>query len=143
MCEFLVEAIRSGSTDIAICNIANADMVGHSGDLAAAIRAVEAVDVAIGAVVDAIRDTGGALLVTADHGNVEMMRDPVTGQPHTSHTVGPVPLVLVGPPGTVLRSGGALRDVAPTLLELLGLPQPLEMTGQSLLLDAAMQRSAG
>ena len=139
----LVDAIRSGSTDIAICNIANADMVGHSGDLAAAIRAVEAVDIAIGAVVDAIRDTGGALLVTADHGNVEMMRDPVTGQPHTSHTVGPVPLVLVGPPGTTLRSGGALRDVAPTLLELLGLPQPLEMTGQSLLLDAAMQRSAG
>jgi len=133
----LVAAIRSGDIDVAICNIANPDMVGHSGILAAAILAAEAVDVAIGAISAAVRDVGGALLVTADHGNVEMMRDPVTGQPHTSHTVGPVPLVYVGPRAATLRSGGALRDVAPTLLDLLGLPQPAEMTGHSLLLPAA------
>jgi 2,3-bisphosphoglycerate-independent phosphoglycerate mutase len=131
----LVAAIRSGDIDVAICNIANPDMVGHSGDLAAAVQAVEAVDVAIGAVVQAVRETGGALLVTADHGNVEMMRDPITGQPHTSHTVGPVPLVYLGPRAAALRSGGALRDVAPTILDLLGVPAPAEMTGQSLLLD--------
>ncbi|GAB2622335.1 2,3-bisphosphoglycerate-independent phosphoglycerate mutase [Novilysobacter erysipheiresistens] len=133
--EKLTAAIRSGDIDVAICNIANPDMVGHSGDLAAAIQAVEAVDVAIGAVVSAVRDTGGALLVTADHGNVEMMRDAQTGQPHTSHTVGPVPLAYLGPRAATLRSGGALRDVAPTLLDLLGLSQPAEMSGQSLLLD--------
>src|SRR5690606_421241 len=114
----LTAAIRSGDIDVAICNIANPDMVGHSGNLAAAVQAVEAVDIAIGAVVAAVRDTGGALLVTADHGNVEMMRDPVSGQPHTSHTVGPVPLAYLGPRAADLRSGGALRDVAPTLLDL-------------------------
>ena len=130
----LVAAIHSGAIDVAICNIANPDMVGHSGILAAAIKAAEAVDVAIGAIAAAVRDVGGALLVTADHGNVEMMRDPVTGQPHTAHTVGPVPLVYVGSRAATLRSGGALRDVAPTLLDLLGLPPPAEMTGQSLLL---------
>ena len=133
--EKLTAAIRSGAIDVAICNIANPDMVGHSGSLEAAIKAVEAVDVAIGAVVAAVRDTGGALLVTADHGNVEMMRDAQTGQPHTSHTVGPVPLAYLGPRPATLRSGGALRDVAPTLLDLLGVPVPAEMTGQSLLLD--------
>ncbi|MGH8073260.1 MAG: 2,3-bisphosphoglycerate-independent phosphoglycerate mutase [Lysobacter sp.] len=139
----LTAAIRSGDIDVAICNIANPDMVGHSGNLAAAVQAVEAVDVAIGAVVAAVRDTGGALLVTADHGNVEMMRDPVSGQPHTSHTVGPVPLAYLGPRAADLRSGGALRDVAPTLLDLLGLPQPAEMTGQTLLLDRGTDRPAG
>ena len=133
----LVDAIRSGAIDVAICNIANPDMVGHSGILGAAVKAVEAVDVAIGAIAAAVREVGGALLVTADHGNVEMMRDPVTGQPHTSHTVGPVPLVYVGPRTATLRSGGALRDIAPTVLDLLGLPQPGEMTGHSLLLPAA------
>jgi 2,3-bisphosphoglycerate-independent phosphoglycerate mutase len=132
--EKLTAAIRSGEIDVAICNIANPDMVGHSGILAAAIRAAEAVDIAIGAVAQAVRDTGGALLVTADHGNVEMMRDPETGQPHTSHTVGPVPFVYVGPRAAMLRDGGALRDVAPTILDLLGLPKPAEMSGQSLLI---------
>ena len=130
----LVAAIRARTFDAIVCNIANPDMVGHTGILEAAIRAAEAVDVAIGAVSDAVRDVGGALLVTADHGNLEMMRDPETGQPHTSHTVGPVPLVYVGErTGVHLREGGALRDVAPTLLDLLGLPKPVEMSGESLL----------
>ena len=129
----LVDAIGSGRFDVIICNIANPDMVGHSGDLQAAILAAQAVDVAIGAVGNAVREAGGALIITADHGNLEMMRDPATGQPHTAHTVGPVPLVYVGArSNATLRAGGALRDVAPTLLDLLGLPQPVEMTGQTL-----------
>ena len=144
----LVDAIDSGRFDVVVCNIANPDMVGHTGDLQAAILAAQAVDIAIGAVEAAVRAAGGALLVTADHGNLEMMRDPDTGQPHTAHTVGPVPFVLVwdAPVGARvdvrLRSGGALRDVAPTMLDLLGLPQPAEMSGRSLfdaaLLDAAL-----
>ena len=130
----LVDAIGSGRFDAVICNIANPDMVGHTGDLQAAILAAQAVDIAIGAVDAAVREVGGALLVTADHGNLEMMRDPQTGQPHTSHTVGPVPFVYVGDrAGVQLRAGGALRDVAPTILDLMGLPQPAEMTGRSLL----------
>ncbi|MFL6593424.1 MAG: 2,3-bisphosphoglycerate-independent phosphoglycerate mutase [Luteimonas sp.] len=131
----LVDAIRGQHFDAIVCNIANPDMVGHTGDLKAAVRAAEAVDAALGAIVMAIGDAGGALLVTADHGNLEMMRDPATGQPHTAHTTGPVPLVYVGARHAMLRSGGALRDVAPTLLDLLGLPQPQEMTGRSLLSD--------
>ncbi len=128
----LVDAIGSGRFDAIICNIANPDMVGHSGDLQAAILAAQAVDIAIGAVDAAVRAAHGALLITADHGNLEMMRDPATGQPHTAHTVGPVPLVYVGERAATLRGGGALRDVAPTLLDLLGLPQPQEMSGRSL-----------
>ena len=129
----LVEAIGSGRFDVIVCNIANPDMVGHSGDLQAAILAAQAVDIAIGAVDEAVRAQHGALIITADHGNLEMMRDPATGQPHTAHTVGPVPLVYVGArTDAALRVGGALRDVAPTLLDLLGLPQPAEMTGRSL-----------
>lgn len=136
----LVEAIRSGAVDVAVCNIANPDMVGHTGDLGAAIQAAQAVDVAIGAIARAVRDSGGALLITADHGNLEMMRDPDTGQPHTAHTVGPVPLVYLGPRRASLRGGGALRDVAPTILDLLGLPQPAEMTGRTLLVsDGAIE----
>ncbi|GAB3312492.1 2,3-bisphosphoglycerate-independent phosphoglycerate mutase [Luteimonas notoginsengisoli] len=129
----LVAAIGSGRFDLVICNIANPDMVGHSGDLQAAIQAAQAVDVALGAVEAAVRDAHGALVVTADHGNLEMMRDPATGQPHTAHTVGPVPLVYVGQRGdATLRAGGSLRDVAPTVLDLLGLPKPEAMTGRSL-----------
>ncbi len=130
----LVDAIRTQRYDVAVCNIANPDMVGHTGNMAAAVRAAEAVDAALGAIAAAVREVGGALLVTADHGNLEMMRDPDTGQPHTAHTVGPVPFVYCGPRPARLRDGGALRDVAPTLLDLLGLPQPPEMTGRSLLL---------
>ena len=133
----LVDAIASGRFDVIVCNIANPDMVGHTGDLQAAILAAQAVDIAIGAVDAAVRAAGGALLVTADHGNLEMMRDPETGQPHTAHTVGPVPFVYAGDRADIrLRSGGALRDVAPTILDLLGLPQPAEMSGRSLLAAA-------
>ena len=129
----LVAAIGSGRFDVIICNIANPDMVGHSGDLGAAIKAAEAVDVALGEIDRAVRAVQGALVVTADHGNLEMMRDPVTGQPHTAHTIGPVPLVYLGDRAdAVLREGGSLRDVAPTVLDLLGLAKPAEMTGHSL-----------
>nr|WP_255747441.1 2,3-bisphosphoglycerate-independent phosphoglycerate mutase [Lysobacter sp. CFH 32150] len=132
----LVDAIGSGAFDVVVCNIANPDMVGHTGNIAAAIQAAEAVDIAIGAIESAVRHAGGALLITADHGNLELMRDAVTGQPHTAHTVGPVPFVYVGTRATTLRAGGALRDVAPTMLDLLGLPQPAEMSGSSLFAPA-------
>ena len=125
----LVAAIDSGSYDFIVCNLANADMVGHSGRLDAAIKAVEAVDVALGCLSDAIRRVGGEMLISADHGNLEMMRAD-DGQPHTQHTVGPVPLVYVGRKAHLER--GALRDLAPTILALMGLAQPVEMTGHSL-----------
>ena len=131
--EKLCAAIRSGMVDVAICNIANPDMVGHTGVISAAIKAAEAVDTALGAIRAAVAEVGGALLITADHGNLEMMRDASTGQPHTAHTVGPVPFVYCGPRAATLRSGGALRDVAPTVLDLLQVAKPVEMTGTSLL----------
>ncbi len=127
----LVEAIAAQRTDLIVCNIANPDMVGHTGDLQAGMRAAEAVDVALGRLRAAIESVGGEMLVTADHGNLEMMRDPETGQPHTAHTVGPVPFVYVGRKAT-LRSGGALRDIAPTVLALMGMPKPAAMSGESL-----------
>jgi 2,3-bisphosphoglycerate-independent phosphoglycerate mutase len=116
---------------VIICNIANPDMVGHTGLLQAAIEAAQAVDVALGAIRAALTDVGGEMIVTADHGNLEMMRDPVTGEPHTAHTVGPVPLVYFGRKAT-LRDGGSLRDIAPTMLRLLDLDIPPEMTGRPL-----------
>ena len=128
----LVEAIRAGY-DLIVVNFANPDMVGHTGDLAAAIAACEAVDQALGDAVAALADRGGAMIVTADHGNCEQMIDPLTGGPHTAHTTNPVPVILYGgPEGATLRDG-RLADLAPTLLALMGLPQPAEMTGQSLL----------
>ncbi|HET7569943.1 MAG TPA: 2,3-bisphosphoglycerate-independent phosphoglycerate mutase [Gammaproteobacteria bacterium] len=127
----LVEAISGGHYDLIICNYANADMVGHTGDEAAAIKAVEAVDAALGRITAALDKAGGELLVTADHGNVEIMRDPTTGQPYTAHTTGPVPFVYFGRDATL--TDGVLADVAPTLLALLGLDQPAEMTGHSLI----------
>lgn len=135
--EKAVEAIRSGRYDLVVLNFANPDMVGHTGNLAAAVRAVETVDAGLGHIVDAVRAAGGAVLVTADHGNCEMMRDPVTGSPHTAHTTNPVPVMLVSPggesPGGERLHDGRLGDLAPTLLALMGVPQPQAMTGQSLL----------
>ena len=127
--EKLVAAIAGGKYDFIVCNLANADMVGHSGKLDAAIKAVEAVDVALGKLVAAIRAAGGEMLISADHGNLEQMRAD-DGQPHTQHTIGPVPLVYVGREATL--APGALRDLAPTVLALMALPQPAQMTGRSL-----------
>ncbi|CAN7645463.1 2,3-bisphosphoglycerate-independent phosphoglycerate mutase [Bradyrhizobium sp. LjRoot220] len=127
-----VEAIDSGKYDLIVLNYANPDMVGHSGNLAAAIKAVETVDTALGKISEAIERSGGALLVTADHGNCEMMRDPTTGGPHTAHTTNPVPLLLQGG-GDVTLAEGRLADIAPTLLDLMQLPKPADMTGMSLL----------
>jgi 2,3-bisphosphoglycerate-independent phosphoglycerate mutase len=130
--EKAVTAIRSGAFDLVVLNFANPDMVGHTGSLPAAIRAVETVDVGLGRIAGAVAEQGGALLVTADHGNSELMRDPVTGGPHTAHTTNRVPVLLAGHPGATLRDG-RLADLAPTLLALMGLPQPGEMSGVSLL----------
>jgi 2,3-bisphosphoglycerate-independent phosphoglycerate mutase len=127
-----VDAIRSGKYDLIVLNYANPDMVGHTGSLPAAIRAVETVDAGIGELSRAIEDMGGALLITADHGNCELMRDPGTGGPHTAHTTNPVPLLLTGA-GDVSLAEGRLADLAPTLLELMNLPKPAEMTGTSLI----------
>jgi 2,3-bisphosphoglycerate-independent phosphoglycerate mutase len=131
-----VEAIRSGKYDLIVLNYANPDMVGHTGSLPAAIKAVETVDAGLGRIADAIREAGGALLVTADHGNCELMRDPETGGPHTAHTTNPVPVLLMGGAAAALGDG-RLADIAPTLLALMGLPKPAEMTGASLLLQGA------
>lgn len=128
-----VAAIESGAFDLIVLNFANPDMVGHTGSLPAAIKAVETVDAGLGRIADAILSMDGALLVTADHGNCEMMRDPETGGPHTAHTTFPVPVMLVGRPGFALKDG-RLADVAPTLLALMGVPQPAEMTGHSLVM---------
>ena len=128
----VVEAVESGRYDLFVLNFANPDMVGHTGVLAAAIKAVETVDAGLGAIADAILAKGGALFVTADHGNCELMTDPVTGNPHTAHTTFPVPAMVIGSGATALAEG-RLADVAPTLLALLGIDQPAEMTGTSLL----------
>jgi len=114
-------------------NYANADMVGHSGKLEAAIKAVEAVDAGLGRIYQALKPRGGAWIITADHGNAETMIDPKTGGPHTYHTTNPVPLILVSDEdGVSLTPGGALRDIAPTLLGILGQPKPPDMTGRDL-----------
>ncbi|MGA0597035.1 2,3-bisphosphoglycerate-independent phosphoglycerate mutase [Enterovirga sp. CN4-39] len=130
--EKAVQAIRSGKFDLIVLNFANADMVGHTGSLEAATKAVEAVDAGLGRIADAVLASGGALLVTADHGNAELMRDPVTGGPHTAHTTNPVPVILAGVKGATMHDG-RLADLAPTLLKLMGIEQPPEMTGKPLL----------
>ncbi len=127
-----VAAIDSGRYDLVVMNYANPDMVGHTGSLPAAIRAVEAVDQGLGRIAAAIARAGGALLVTADHGNCETMRDPLTGFPHTAHTTNRVPALLAGVPGARLHDG-RLADLAPTLLDLMGIVRPEEMTGRTLL----------
>ncbi|HEU0301897.1 MAG TPA: 2,3-bisphosphoglycerate-independent phosphoglycerate mutase [Longimicrobium sp.] len=133
--EGLVEAIRSQRYDVLVCNYANPDMVGHTGVMEAAVKAVEAVDEGLGQVLEACRDTGTTLLVTADHGNCEQMWDPETNGPHTAHTTNPVGIILVEPEGRRTASGlhdGALCDVAPTILGLIGIQQPAAMTGKDL-----------
>lgn len=131
--EKLLPALRSGQYDLVVCNFANLDMVGHTGIVPAAIKAAEAVDACVGQVVQTVLDMGGRMLITADHGNAEDMRDE-NGNPKTAHSLNPVPVVYVGvDAGTVSLRNGRLADVAPTLLHLLGLLQPAEMTGQSLL----------
>jgi 2,3-bisphosphoglycerate-independent phosphoglycerate mutase len=132
--EILVNAIES-NYDLIVANYANPDMVGHTGNLNAAIEACEAVDKGIGRLVGALEKVNGTLFLTSDHGNCEIMTDPVTGNPHTSHTLNPVPAVLFnGPSNKSLSNGGRLSDIAPTILELMDLTQPPEMTGNSLLL---------
>ena len=137
----LVGAIRSGEYDLIVCNYANGDMVGHTGIFDAAVTAVETLDGCLGRIEQALAEAGGQMLITADHGNVEKMRDRGTGQAHTAHTSEPVPLVYVGPQQVELDDAGLLSDVAPTLLDLMNLEKPVEMTGRSLARIRA-QRSA-
>jgi 2,3-bisphosphoglycerate-independent phosphoglycerate mutase len=127
----LVDAIDSGKFDVIVCNYPNGDMVGHTGNFAAAVQACEAVDSCIGRVVEAVKRNGGDCLITADHGNAEKMQDETTGQAHTAHTSELVPFIHVGQKSTV-RADGTLSDVAPTMLYLMGMPQPEEMTGKSI-----------
>ena len=136
VCEKLCGAIESGKYDVIICNFANPDMVGHTGKIPAAVKAVETVDACVGKVCESIKKTGGALFICADHGNCDKMIDPETGEPFTAHTTSPVPFILFNAdPKYRLRENGKLADIAPTLLQLLGLPQPKEMTGTSLLIE--------
>jgi 2,3-bisphosphoglycerate-independent phosphoglycerate mutase len=128
----LVGAILGQKYDVIICNYANCDMVGHTGMLDAAIIAVETIDKSLQRIVDALKSVGGQMLVTADHGNIEQMSDEASGQPHTAHTTNLVPLVYVLGDKPLLEGGG-LSDLAPTMLEILGVPQPVEMTGRCLL----------
>ena len=132
----LVEAIKSGKYDAIICNYANGDMVGHTGNYDAAVRAIEVLDECLGRVSDAVLEVGGEMLITADHGNAEQMVDPKVDQPHTAHTTNPVPLIYVGKGAHALMDNGALCDIAPTLLQIMGLNQPAAMTGRSLLQSA-------
>lgn len=134
VCDKLVEAVKSGKYDVIIINFANPDMVGHTGVEAAAIKAIEAVDECVGRAVDAIKEVDGVMFICADHGNAEQLVDYTTGEPFTAHTTNPVPFILVNAdPSYKLREGGCLADIAPTLIELMGLEQPKEMTGKSLL----------
>ena len=135
VCEKLVDAIGSDKYDVIIINFANPDMVGHTGVIPAAIKAVETVDACVGKAVEAVKKADGVLFICADHGNAEQMINYETGEPHTAHTTNPVPFVLVNyDEGYGLREGGCLADIAPTLLEIMELPQPKEMTGKSLLI---------
>jgi 2,3-bisphosphoglycerate-independent phosphoglycerate mutase len=129
----LEEAILSGKYDLIVVNYANPDMVGHTGVMSAAVSAVGVIDKCLGRLRDAVTKAGGVLLVTADHGNVEQMKDPITGEPHTAHTVGAVPVILVGTKRNAPLANGRLSDVAPTILDLMGIKKPVEMTGTSLL----------
>ena len=132
--EKVVEAINSRKYDAIILNYANPDMVGHTGSIEATVKALEFLDGCVAKVVDAIKKNNGTLLITADHGNSEQMIDYKTGEPHTAHTTNPVPLALVGRINRKLKEG-RLADLAPTMLEIMGLEKPIEMTGESLLVN--------
>ncbi len=134
VCEKLVRAIEQNSYDVIVCNFANPDMVGHSGKLEPTIKAVEAVDACLGNVYKAVKQRGGSMIITADHGNAELMVDPVTGDPFTAHTKNPVPFIVASEAGKnfSLRPDGSLQDISPTVLGMLGIPQPKEMTGKDL-----------
>ena len=130
----LVEAIKSDKYDVIVINFANPDMVGHTGVIPAAVKAVERVDELVGEAVKAVEETDGVMFICADHGNAEKMLDYETGKPHTAHTTNPVPFILVNAgEGVSLREGGCLADIAPTLIDIMGLEQPKEMTGKSLI----------
>ncbi len=131
MTDAVVKAVRNNQYDVIICNFANPDMVGHSGDFNATVKAIEVVDQCLGRILEAVQAVGGEMLITADHGNAEQMFDDATGQPHTAHTTNPVPFVYAGRPAT-LAATGALEDIAPTMLHLLDLPIPSEMSGKPL-----------
>jgi 2,3-bisphosphoglycerate-independent phosphoglycerate mutase len=128
----LVGAIKSGNYDVVICNFANCDMVGHTGIFEAVVKAVETIDTCVHDVVEAVLEMGGACILSADHGNAEQTQL-ADGSPMTSHTINPVPLTVVGAGPIALKSGGKLADVAPTMLELLGIDKPVEMAGESLI----------
>src|SRR5215470_164697 len=130
----VVKATEDGTFEVVIVNFANADMVGHSGRIEPTVKAVETVDSCLSRIEAAVRAKGGAMLITADHGNAELMIDPATGGPHTAHTTNPVPFIVVAENSKnfTLKSNGSLRDIAPTVLGMLGLPQPKEMTGKDL-----------
>lgn len=129
----IVEAVENDRFDVIICNFANGDMVGHTGVFQAAVKAVETLDKCLGQIITAVQNQGGEVLIVADHGNCEQMFDDENNQPHTQHTTNPVPFIYVGEPAQI-KSGGALKDIAPTLLAMLGLPQPVEMNGENLIL---------
>ena len=132
--ENVIKAVNDSAFDVIIVNFANADMVGHSGQIPPTIKAVETVDGCLGGIYDAVRQRGGVMLVTADHGNAEQMIDPATGGPHTAHTTNPVPFIVISEDAQKfgLRQDGSLQDISPTVLGMLGFPQPKEMTGKDL-----------
>jgi 2,3-bisphosphoglycerate-independent phosphoglycerate mutase len=130
----VIKAIGDPAFDLVVVNFANADMVGHSGKLEPTIKGVETIDACLGRIYQTLKQRGGSMLITADHGNAELMVDPASGGPHTSHTTNPVPVILVSEDATKyrLREDGSLRDISPTLLALLGLEKPARMTGGDL-----------
>jgi 2,3-bisphosphoglycerate-independent phosphoglycerate mutase len=135
--EVVLERLDSNKYDVIVVNFANPDMVGHTGILSAAIKAAEAVDECVGRILDKVKSMGGVAIISADHGNFEKMIDGSPDKPHTAHTIGDVPLVIFDEryKNSKLREGGRLADIGPTLLEMMGLPQPEEMTGKSLIVN--------
>ena len=136
----LVEAIESGKYDLIVCNYANPDMVGHTGIMSAAVKAVDTIDECLGRLMTAIGKAGGFMLLTADHGNIELMKDQETGEPFTAHTTFDVPIVALGAPAGAKLENGRLADIAPTMLALMGIDKPAAMTGHSLLAGVSAQK---